>query len=155
MLGRLPLAVVEIRRDCDDRLGYLLAQKILGGGLQLLQNHRGNFRRGISLAENFDARIVMRPSCHFVGHALDLIAHFVIPVAHEALDRIDRVFRIRHRLALGHLADQPLARLGDSHDRRGRPPAFLVRDYHWLATLHDGDHRVGRPQINSNNFTHN
>ena len=154
LLGRLPLAVVEIRRDRDDRLGHLLAEKILGGGLQLLQNHCGKFRRGISLAENFDARIIVRPLCNFVGHALGLVRHFIKSVAHEPLDRIDRIFRIGHRLALGHLADQPLARLGDGHDRRGGSPAFLVRDHHRLPALHHGNNRIGRPQVNSYNFAH-
>src|SRR5258706_86392 len=73
---------------------------------------------------------------------------------HEALDGINRVFRIRDGLALGHLPNQPLASLGDGHDRRGRPAALLVRDYHGLPTLHDGNNRVGRPKVNSYNLAH-
>ena len=63
LLGRLPLAVVEISGYRDDGLGHFLAQKILRRCLQLLQNHRGNFRRAVRLAENVDARVIVRSAC--------------------------------------------------------------------------------------------
>src|SRR5205085_3411594 len=42
VLRRLPLRVVEVGRDGDNRVGDLLAEVVLGRGLQLLQDHRGD-----------------------------------------------------------------------------------------------------------------
>ena len=81
----------------------------------------------------------MRPARHFVGYALGFLGYLVIAAPHEALDRIDRVFRIRYRLALGYLPHQALSRLGDGHHRGRRPGALLVWYHHGLAALHHGD----------------
>ena len=48
--------------------------------------------------------------------------------AHEPLDRVDRVVRVRDRLAFRDLADQTLAALGERDDRRRDPAAFGIRD---------------------------
>ena len=53
VLGGLALRVIEIRGHRDDRLGDLFAQEIFGSGLQLLQNHRGDFRRAVVLRRTF------------------------------------------------------------------------------------------------------
>src|SRR6266566_2435963 len=106
------------------------------------------------IAENVDTRVVVRPPRHLIGYAFQLIGDFVIPMPHEALDGVNRVFRIRDRLPLGHLPNQPLARLGNGHDRWSRPAALLVRDYYGLSTLHDRNNRVGRPKVNSYNLAH-
>ena len=50
VLGGLALRVVEVGGNGDDRLGDLLAEEIFGRGLQLLQDHRGDFRRRVGLA---------------------------------------------------------------------------------------------------------
>ena len=42
LLGSLPLRVVEVGRNGDYRILHLLAKKILGGVLQLAQNHGRN-----------------------------------------------------------------------------------------------------------------
>src|SRR6266852_347662 len=96
----------------------------------------------------------MRPRDHFVGHAAGLFTNFIVPPAHEPLDRIHGVLRIRYRLTFRYLADQPLARLGDGHYGRRRPRPLLVGDHHRLAALHHGHYRVRRSQVNSNNLAH-
>ena len=54
----------------------------------------------------------------------------------------------------GDLADQPLPVLGERDDRRRGPPALLVRDDLRLAAFHDGDHRVGRAQVDADHAPH-
>jgi hypothetical protein len=78
--------------------------------------------------------------------------HLVEFPAHESLDREHRVFGVRDRLTLRHLADRPLAFLGKGHDGRGGAGALLVDDDRRLAAFHHGDDRVRRPQVDSNHF---
>ena len=133
ILGGLALAVREVRRHGDDRLGDGLAQVRLGVGLQLLKNHRGDVLRGVLLAVDGDA---------LVG-------------AHVALDGNDGAVRVGDRLALGHLAHQALAGLGERDDGRRGARALSVGDDHRLAAFHHGDATVRSTQVNTNNLAHN
>ena len=85
---------------------------------------------------------------------LHFFVHFIKAPSHKALDRINRVFGIGNRLALGHLPYQPLPGLGERHHRRGSPPAFLVGDNLGLAPLHNRHAGVGSPEVNSDNLRH-
>jgi hypothetical protein len=110
LFGGLALAVVEIGRDGDHGFGYLFAEEIFRGSLQLLQNHRRDFRRAVDLAGNFDAGVVVRSFDHLVRDALGFFLHFVVAAAHKALDRIHSVFGIgdRWRLATWPTRRSPL-----------------------------------------------
>ena len=154
LLGGLALGVVEVRRDGDHGLGDLFPEKIFRRGFQLRQDHGGNLRRAVRLAGNLHTRILVRSRDYFIGHAPHFFGDFVKAPAHEAFDGIHGVFGIGHRLALRHLADEPLARLGDGHDGRCCPRAFLVGDDHRLTALHHGHHGVRRSEVNSNNLAH-
>ena len=124
VLRRLPLRVVEVRRHGDDRVGDLLAEVVLGRLLQLLQHHRGDFRRRVLLAARLrPTRRRSRRCTTLYGTRDDFARHLVELPAHEALDREDGVFGVRDRLALGDLADQPLAVLRE----RRRPTAWCAR----------------------------
>ena len=104
---------------------------------------------GALLPPCFDASVVVVAGHHLVRHQLHFLRDFVIAPAHEALNGINRVFRVGYSLALGNGPYQPFAILGERHHRRGGPPAFLIRDNYRLSTFHHGDYRVGRPQVNA------
>ena len=127
---------------------------LLGGLLQLLQDHRGDFRRRILLAARVDARIAVARAHHLVRHHLHLFVDLVELAAHEALDREDGVLGVGDRLPLGHLADQPLARLRERHDRRRQAAALRVRDDDGLAAFHDRDDGVGGAEVDADDFAH-
>ena len=153
-LGRLPLRIVEVRRDGDDRLGDRLPEILLGGLLQLLQHHRRDLRRRVLLVADLDAHIAVGRRNDPVRHHLHFLVHLVESPSHEALDREDRVLRIRDRLALGNLPDQPLARLRERHDRRRQSTPFGVGNHDGLAAFHDGHHGVGRAEVDADDFAH-
>ena len=154
VLGRLPLAVVEVGGDRDDRLRDLLAQVGLGGLLELPQDHGGDLGRGVLLAADLDARVAVRGLHDLVGHELDLVEHLVVPATHEALDREDGVLGVRDGLALGDLADQDLPFLGEADDGRRETVALRVGDDDRVAPLHDGHDRVGGSEIDADHLGH-
>ena len=155
VLGRLPLRVVEVRGHGDDRLGDRLTEVLLRGLLQLLQDHRGDFGRRVFLAVAPSTRASPFAAAHdAVRHHLHFFGDLVELAAHEPLDREDGVLGIGDGLALGDLADEPLAGLCEGHDRRRQPAAFGVGDDDRLAAFHDGDDGVGGAQVDADDFAH-
>ena len=153
VLGGLALGVVEIRRHGDHRVVHLFAEVVFGRLLQLLQNHGGNLGRGVLLALRQHGHVVARLH-DLVGDHLDFFRDFVIAASHEPLDRVHRVFRIGDGLPLGHLANQPFARLGKSDDRWRGSATFFIGDHFRLATFHNRYTGVGGSEINSDNLAH-
>ena len=125
VLGGLALSVVEVGRDGDDSLGDGLAQVGLGVSLQLHEDARGDFLRGVLLAVDLRGP---------VG-------------AHVALDGGDGAVNVGDGLALGDLANQDLTGLGEGDDRGGRASAFSVGDDSGLAAFEDGDSGVGGTEV--------
>src|SRR6202162_4478451 len=154
LLGGLALAVVKIGGDSDHRFGDFFTKKIFRRSLQLLKNHRGDFLRGVRLAHNFDARVVVRPLDYFVRDTLRFLADFIVPAPHEPLYGVNRVFRVRNRLALGHLPYQTLSALGETNHRGRGSSAFLVRDDGRFAALHHRYHGVGGAEVNTYTLAH-
>ena len=154
VLGRLALRVVEVRGHGDDRLRHRLAEVLLRRLLQLLQDHRGDFRRRVFLAAGLDADVAVAGAHDRVRHHLHLFVDFVELAAHEALDREHGVLGVGDGLTLGDLADQPLAGLGEADDRRRDPAAFRVGDDDRLAAFHHRHHGVGRAQVDSDDLAH-
>ena len=105
VLRRLTLRVVEVRRHGNDRLGDLLAEERLRVRLQLLQDHRANLLRAIRLIPDLHGRVAVRRRHDIVRNHLALRLHLVITTAHEALNRVNGGFRVRHGLALRRLTD--------------------------------------------------
>ncbi len=156
IFGRLPLAVVEVRGHGDNGLGDFLAEVVLGRLLHLLQNERGNFRRAVFLAADFDPRRAVVVLHDLVRQHLERLLNFGVieTPAHQALDRKNCVGWIGDRLALGDLTDQPLARLRECDNRRRRATAFGVGDHYRVAALHDRDATVRRAQVDTDYFCH-
>ena len=154
VLRRLALRVVEVGRDGDDRVGHRLAEVRLGVGLQLLEDHRADLRRRVLLAARLHAHVVVRALDDLVGDDLHLLRDLVELPAHEALDREDRVLRVRHLLPARRRADEPLAVLRERDHRRGRAAALGVRDDGRLATLQYGHARVRRAEIDADRLCH-
>ena len=72
VLGRLPLAVIEVRGDCDYSLLHLFSQILLRCLTHLLQNHRGYFRGRIELFPYLHIGIRVGPADHFVRYQFGL-----------------------------------------------------------------------------------
>src|SRR5207248_6745670 len=89
-----------------------------------------------------------------VGDDLHLLRDLAELATHEALDREDRVLRIRHLLTLCRRADEALAVIRERDDGRGRAPALGVRDHGRLATLDHRHRRVGRAEVDTDCLRH-
>src|SRR5262249_428221 len=89
-----------------------------------------------------------------VGDDLHLLRDLVVLAAHEALDREDRRFRVRHLLALRGRTDEPLAVLRERDDGRGRAPALRVRNHRGLAALEHGHTGVRRAEVDADRLCH-
>src|SRR5262249_742038 len=107
----------------------------------------------VLLALRNNRHVVTLPD-YLVGHHLHFFVYFIKPAPHEALNRVNGVFRIGDRLALGHLADQPFAALGKRDNRGRRPSALFVLNNFGLSAFHDRDHGVRGSHVNSYNLTH-
>ena len=70
VLGRLPLAVVEVGRDGDHRLADLVAQVALGRLLELAEDQRRDLRRRVVLAVDLHLDEVVGPADDLVGDHL-------------------------------------------------------------------------------------
>ena len=132
VLGGLTLRVVEVGGNRNDGLGDGLTQVGLGVPLQLLEDTRGDFLRGVLLAVDLRGP---------VG-------------AHVALDGGDGAVNVGNRLTLGDLANQDLAGLGEGDDRGGRTSTFSVRDDGGLAAFEDGDSGVGGAEVDTDCTCH-
>ena len=133
LLGRRALVVVEVRRDGDDGLGDGVAEVALGVALELLEDARRDLLGGVALA-------------------VDVVG---LPVlAHVALDRAEGAIGVGDRLALGHLADEHLAGLGEGDDGRGGARALGVGDDDGVAALEDGYDGVGGTEVDTHGLGH-
>ncbi|EKQ63152.1 putative NAD-specific glutamate dehydrogenase [Xanthomonas citri pv. malvacearum str. GSPB1386] len=157
ILGGLTLAVVEVRRHRDHRLGDLLAEEVFGGLLHLFQHARGDFLRRHALAVaglHPGVAIVVRQDA--VRHVRDVLLHFAVGelAADQALHRVEGVLRVGHGLALGRSADQHFAVLGVGDDRRRGAIALGVFNDAGLAAVHDRHARVRGAEVNTNDLAH-
>jgi hypothetical protein len=79
---------------------------------------------------------------------------FVIELAaNQTLESEDGILRVHDCLSLGREANETFAMLGERDDGGSCPCTFRVLDDAGSLTLHDGDARVGRPQVDTDDRT--
>ena len=154
VLRRLPLGVVEVRGHGDDRVRHLLAEVVLGGPLQLEQHLRADLRGRVLLPVDLEAGVAVRPLHDVVRDALHLVLHLAEAAPHEPLDGVDGLLGVRDRLALRHLADEPLPLLRIGDDARGEPRALLVGDDDGVLAFHHRHHGVRGAEVDADDLGH-
>jgi hypothetical protein len=156
VFGGLALAVVEVGRHGNDGLGHRLAGVGLGVALELAEDHGRNFLRGVGLAGGgqLDERLAVAAGDHLIGHHVALFGHFVEAAAHEALDGVNGVISVDDGLALGGQAHQAFAVAVEGDYRRQQARALGRGDNGGVAAFHDGHHRVGGTEVDTDDFSH-
>ena len=156
ILGRLPLAIVEIGRNRDDRLRDRLAEIGLGSFLHLLQDEGADLRGRVFLAAALDPGVAIVAGNDFVRDEIHVpLDHRILKAApDQPLDREECVFGVGDRLALCGLPDQALAGFGERDHRGRRAGALGVFDDLCGRPLHHGDARIRGPEIDTNNLAH-
>ena len=155
VFGGLTLGVVEIGGHRDDGLSDGFTQIRLGGFFHLLQDESRNLARRILLAAHFNPSIAIAAVDDLVRHILLIFDdHRVVKTApDQALDGEHSVRGVGDCLTLGGLTDQTFG-FGETDDRRRGARTFSVFDDPGLRAVHDGNARVGRPEVNTNDFGH-
>ncbi len=154
VLRRLALAVVEIGGDSDDRLVHLLAEVVLRGLLELLEDHGGELGRRVLASLDVDPCVPVLRLHDFVGHHLHLLGDLVGAASHEPFDGKHGVLGVRDRLSFGYLSHEPLVSFGESDHGRRRSPALRIRDHGRAPPLHDRHDRVRRSQVDPDDLAH-
>ena len=118
IFGGVALAVIEVGRHGDDRIGHGLAQVGLGVRLELLQDHGGDLRRAVILVAHLHPSVAVARLDQGEGKDLGggLNRGILEAPADQALDAIDRVLRVRNRLPLGDRPHHALAVLRGRDD---------------------------------------
>src|SRR5437763_5355644 len=125
--------VVEIGRHRDDRISDWLFEIFLGIALQLLDDQRRKFFRGVDFA---------------IEIAVELLLWF----AHFALYEIDNFLRVGDRIIFRHRPDDYIRAIKENNRRRD-PLGLGVRDNLRFSVSIDMRHgRESRAQINSDYF---
>ncbi|EKJ94259.1 putative NAD-specific glutamate dehydrogenase [Bradyrhizobium lupini HPC(L)] len=156
ILGCLALRVVEVGGNGDDGLLDLFTEIGFSGFLHLLQDHRGNLRRGIILVLRLHpgVAIVTLDDLERNKSLVLLDGRVFITAADQALYRKQGVRRIGDRLALGRLADKAFAIVGKCHHGRRGTCAFRVFNNFRVLAIHHCDAGVGCAKVDTDYFCH-
>jgi hypothetical protein len=149
--GRLPLGVVEVRGDGDDRPRHLLPRVGRGEVPEVAEDEREDLGDRVGLAAGHDERLLVVALDDLEGGPLErgLDGRREEGAPDEALRRVDRVGGVDGAPPHGVLADEDGARRVERDDRGVDPPPVGVRDHVRLVSVDDGDHRVRCSEIDS------
>ena len=95
-----------------------------------------------------------RGSLERIGNIHIALAQLISAQAHESFDGINGLSRFQRPHSGCRLPHQRLALRREMNNRRRQSRAVLVGDEDREARLHHADERVGRAEINANNFVH-
>ncbi len=152
VFGGLPLRIVEVCRYGNDCLIHLVAQIGFGSFFELAQNAGRNLLRCVFFIPHFHFDVFLGSADDLIGDDLLFRADFAVPPAHEAFDRIDGFLRIGDRLAAGQFAHEHVPLVGERDDAGRKTVAFLIRNDLGFFTFHYRDDRVGRAEVDADDF---
>ena len=121
VLGRLPLAVIEVGGHGDNGVLDRLAHVCLGGLLHLLQDETTDLRGRVLLAAGLDPGVAVGVLDDLVGDLLDVALDLGVGelAADQTLGGEEGVLGVHDGLALGGNTDETLTVLGQGDDGGG------------------------------------
>ena len=153
VLDGLPLGVVEVGWDGDDRLGNWSAEEGLGSALELPKNQCGKLHRGVVPPGHFDLDNLALVAGKLKWKVGELSGKIFDPLAHEALHRVDGGVHPGDASGPRLLANDGLAII-KADDRGDNLASVGPGDNARPATIHIGHKAVGGSQINADDATH-
>ncbi len=103
--GGLPLGIVEVGRNGNDRLADGVTEVSFRRFLELPQHHRGDFRRRERFAVDIHFYEFRRTTDDLVRDEFLFALDLVMPASHETLDRVDRALGIGNGLSFCLIAN--------------------------------------------------
>ena len=154
VLGRLALAVVEVRRHRDHGLADGAPERVLGPALELAQDERRHLGRRHLTALDHETDHTPAPLHEAIPPAI-LVAHVLEAETHEALHGEDRLEGTIGRELARPPPDDHLAAGQEGDGRRQEPRAGLGFGQHPRAVLAEHGHEaVGGAEINADDPLH-
>ena len=157
VFGCLALGVVEVGRNRDHGLGYLLPQLGFCVLFNLLQYKSRDLGRGVGFFAQLHHGVSGGSGHDLVGQLGHCVLDFrVLELpAHEPFHGKKSVLRICYCLPLGDLANVTFSGFGvQCNDGRGDAAAFSVLHDHGFTGFDDCRYRVGCAEVDSQDFSH-
>ncbi|EKD29618.1 MAG: hypothetical protein ACD_78C00334G0001 [uncultured bacterium (gcode 4)] len=151
--SRLSFAIVEIRRNGDNRFRNLGSEELFRITLEFLKHFRRDFLRSNSFSVPFDETSSIWTLGYFEGNILEFFRNFRELSSDKTLRRVDSLGRIYDCLTFCGHSDNSLP-FFVRYNRGSRPSSFRVRDNLRLTSFHKCDARVRGSEVDSDNLWH-
>ena len=135
VFGCLPLGVVEVGWDGDDRLGNWSAEEGLGSALELPKNQCRKLHRSVVPPGHFDLDNLALVAGKLKWKVGELRGEIFDPLAHEALYRVDGGVHPGDASGPRLLANDGLAVI-KADDRRDKLASVGPGDDPWAGAVH-------------------